>query len=160
MDYLVRVNDTTLLRPGFSTFLDLPDLLTAIWPVARTWTWSMQRMPETSLPEGSAFGSLAEIEARMEGPRGWVMSFEELYDFSRQVGQIVWGEFLAAERPDQLPRPEDDDVHVAEHAFAGLCAFDSSFWYVGGPARMIQQIEARFDDVEHVGQGHWARADR
>jgi hypothetical protein len=74
-------------------FLDLPDLLPALEPEARAWTWSMQRMPDDlSLAHDSVFDGLADLDARIHrDPRGLVMSHEQLYWFSRQVVQVVLG---------------------------------------------------------------------
>lgn len=159
MERLVRVSDTKLLRGDFRVFLDLPDLLPALEPEARAWTWTVQRMPEDlNLVTDSDFDGLADLNARIHrDPRGLVMSHEQLYWFSRQVVQVVWGEFVAAESPDTLPRPDDPDEWVGDNALAGLFAFDSSYWFVGGPAPVIERVAARFEHVEHLDPRRWIR---
>lgn len=85
------------------------------------------------------------------------MNHEQLYRFDRQVVQVVWGEFVAAESPGMLPRPDDASEWVGEHALAGLFAFDSSSWLVGGPGRVIERVAARFEHVEHLDLRQWVR---
>jgi hypothetical protein len=159
MERLVRVSDTKLLRGDFRVFLDLPDLLPALEPEARAWTWAVQRMPEDlNLVADSDFDGLADLKARIHrDARGLVMSHEQLYWFSRQVVQVVWGEFVAAESPDALPRPDDPGEWVGDNALAGLFAFDSSYWFVGGPAPVTERVAARFEHVEHLDPRRWIR---
>jgi hypothetical protein len=161
MEQLVRVSDTKTRAGGGRTFLDLADLLPVLEPEAHGWMWGIQRLPDTSLVAGSEYDSLADLESRIRGgPRGLLLDQEGMYHFDRQVGQVVWGEFLAAESPAALPRPDDPDERVGEHALAGLFAFDSSFWHVGGPAAVIERVAARFERVEHVDPRRWVRAER
>jgi hypothetical protein len=159
MEQLVRVSDTKPRHGGFRVFLDLSDLLPALEPEARTWTWSVQlTLEDLSLPLDSDFDGLADLDARIhDDPPGLVMSHQQLYWFSRQVVQVVWGEFIAAESHDMLPRPDDPDEWVGEHALAGLFAFDSSYWFIGGPAPVIERVAARFEHVEHLDPRRWIR---
>ena len=159
MERLVRVSDTKRIRGDFRVFLDLPDLLPALEPEALAWTWSMQRMPEDlCLVDDSDFDGLADLDARIHGdPRGLVMNHEQMYWFSRQVVQVVWGEFVAADSPATLLSPDDPDEWVGEHALAGLFAFDSSYWFVGGPAAVIERVAARFEHVDDLDPRRWIR---
>jgi hypothetical protein len=161
MEQLVQVWDTKSRPGGGRTFLDLPDLLPVLEPEARDWMWGIQRLPDVSLAEDSEFASLADLESRIRaGPRGLLLDHEGLYHFDRQVVQVVRGEFLAAESPAALPRPDDPDEQVGEQALAGLFAFDSSYWFVGGPAAVIDRVAARFERVEHVDPRRWVRHER
>jgi hypothetical protein len=159
MERLVRVSDTKLIRGGFRVFLDLPDLLPALEPEARAWTWSVQRMPEDlSLVDDSDFDGLADLDDRIHrDPHGLVMDHDQMYWFSRQVVQVVWGEFVAAGSPDALPGPNNTNELVGEHALAGLFAFDSSYWFIGGPAPVIERVAAWSEQVEHLDPRRWIR---
>jgi len=157
MDSVVRVSDS---RSGI--FLYLADLLPVLEPEARAWTWAaVQRMPVSSLEMESDFGSLDGLRAEIQRDvYGLVMDFDGLRRFSRQVSQVIWGEFLAADSPATMPRADDSDRWVGEHVLAGLFAFDSSFWLVGGPGPVIDRVIARFRRVEEVDPREWVRDQR
>lgn len=161
MEQLVRVSDTKIRADGGRTFLDLADLLPVLEPEARDWMWGVQRLPDVRLVEDSEFASLTDLGSRIQaGPRGLLLDHEGMYQFDRQVVQVLRGEFLAAESPAALPRPDDPDERVGEQALAGLSACDGSSWLVGGPAAVVERVAARFEQVEHVDPRRWVRDGR
>ena len=159
MERLVRVSDTKLIRGGFRVFLDLPDLLPALEPEARAWTWSVQRMPEDlSLVDDSDFDGLADLDDRIHrDPHGLVMDHDADVLVQPASGPGRLGEFVAAGSPDALPGPNNSNEWVGEHALAGLFAFDSSYWFIGGPAPVIERVAAWSEQVEHLDPRRWIR---
>ena len=141
--------------------LYLADLVPVFEPEARAWTWAVPRMPEVSSLAEPAFDSLDDLRAEIRRDvYGLVMDFEGLHHFGRQVGQVRWGEFLAADSPATMPRADDPDPWVGENVLAGLFAFDSSFWPVGGPGPVIDRVIARLRRVEVVDRREWVRDQR
>jgi hypothetical protein len=159
MEKLVRVADLKTWRNGFTCFLDLPDLLPVLEPEARSWTWSIQREMELSV--GADWDAdMSDLVGQIgRDHHGLLLDFDGLVRFGHRVGQVIWGEFLAAESPDALPLATDSDEQVGARALAGLSAFDSSYWLVGGPAPMIDRVVAGFERVEHLDPRHWRRGD-
>jgi hypothetical protein len=159
MERVIRVRDLKELEGGFRVFLDLPDLLLSLDPEGYGWTWAIQRVPELTAYEGWDF-NLPALERQIEADhRGLQMTFQELQRFGDRVQQVIWGEFLAAESPNALPRSGDDAAMVGRKAVAGLAAIDSSYWLVGGPAHVVDRVAARFATVDDLSPDNWDRAE-
>jgi len=91
--------------------------------------------------------------------RGCTLSFEELEQFAGRITQVVWGEFVAAEYEGQLPPRAASPAEVGTRAHAGALAFDTSCWFLGGPAELIARARARFTHTEEVTPEDWPGLD-
>ena len=67
----------------------------------------------------------------------------------------MWGEFIAAEYEGQLPTRAASPAEVGRNALAGALAFDSSYWFLGGPAELIGRAAERFADTEEIAPEQW-----
>jgi hypothetical protein len=158
MERLVRIRDLKT-SPGHSTFLDLPDLLPLLEPDAHAWLWAMQTVPWITANEGWDF-NLPVLERDIAaGRRGLALSFEELIRLGQRVNQVIWGEFVAAERSSGIVLASDDAATVGRRAHAGLAAIDSTYWLVGGPAAVVARFEARFAEVDVLDPSEWIRGE-
>lgn len=83
------------------------------------------------------------------------MSFEELELFAAKITQVIWGEFVAAAYEGQLPMRAASSAEVGRDALAGALAFDSSYWFLGGPTELIARAVDRFSDTEEVAPDEW-----
>lgn len=155
MDRLIRVRDLDERR----VFLDLRSVLTVFNPDGHAWTWSLQIVPDLWAEEGWDFNHEAMEQQIQADHRGLRMGFEELVRFGDRIGQVIWGEFLAGQAPDALPRREDDAPSVGHAAIAGLAAIDSTYWLLGGPAGVVQRATERFKHVEELSPDEWIRGE-
>jgi hypothetical protein len=153
----IRVRDLNPRADGSRVCLDLPDLLPAFEPDAHGWIWALQRVPELAVEEGWDFNSAALEHDICANLRGLTMTFEDLHRFGRRVRQVIWGEFIAGERPSALPLSAATATNVGRDAVAGLSAVDSSCWLIGGPTHVIERIAARFVSVEELPVEEWIR---
>lgn len=140
-------------------FLGLDQLTPLLEPEAHAWTWAVQKPPELWVRDGSDFDAAAFEQRVMVEPNGVQLSFEAVKSLAAAVGQIIWGELIAASSPANLPRRDDTGREVGRHASAGLAAIDSTFWLVGGPAATITRLAASFNDVDWLTPDDWIRAD-
>jgi hypothetical protein len=157
VERVIRVLDSHSDHPR--TFLDLRDVLPAFSPDGHAWRWAIRGEPEISaLPRWDL--NLPYIYEEIErGRRGFIMSFEELEQFAARIVQVVWGEFVAAEHEGQLPTRAVPAGTVGRTAVAGALAFDSSYWFLGGPADMIERAAERFQLTEEVAPERWPACD-
>ena len=91
--------------------------------------------------------NVLELEERVESsPRGVVMDWPALGDLLRKVTQVIDGTFIGCQEPMLVPPYPDtsiDDVHRAQE-FLVVTAFDSSWWWVSGPAVITERVEKAF----------------
>jgi hypothetical protein len=158
VERLVRIGDVKTSQ-GHSTFLDLPDLLPLLEPDAHAWLWAMQTVPWITADEGWDFNLPVLERDVVAGPRGLSLSFEELLRLGQRVIQVVWGEFVAADRPGEMVTASDDAATVGRRAHAGLAAIDSTYWLVGGPAAVVARFEAKFAEVDVLDPSEWIRGE-
>ncbi len=153
MDRVIRVMDNRPGQPGF--FLGLDEVLRAFVPDGHAWRWAIRAEPELSASPRWDL-NLPFISAQIEqSRRGFTLSFEELEQFAARITQVVWGEFVAAEFEGQLPTRAASPAEVGRTAVAGALAFDSSYWFLGGPAELIGRAVERFADTEEVAPEDW-----
>lgn len=156
MERVVRVMELRTER-GFSRFRDLPDLLPVLEPEAATWTWAIQGKLEGFFDENSDVGYSWLLAGIEDGPHGHVMGFGGMWAIARAAHQVVWGEFVVAASRGELVGRDHAESRVGEQALAGLCAFDSSFWLVGGPDAMIERVCSTFEQVVEMEPREWRR---
>jgi hypothetical protein len=140
-------------------FLDLHEVLPVFSPDGHAWRWAIRGEPElTAMPRWDL--NLPHIFEQIEkSPRGFVLSFEELEQFAGRITQVIWGEFVAAEYEGQLPTKAVDPETVGRSVLAGALAFDSSYWFLGGPGHVIERAVDRFDRIEEVAPEDWPALD-
>ncbi len=153
MERVIRVMDEKPGRPGF--FLDLDDVLPVFSPEGHAWRWAIRDEPELSaLPRWDL--NVPFIREHIQASRrGLALSFEELEQFAGRIIQVINGEFVAATSEAELPMRSASPAEVGLEAHAGALAFDSSYWFLGGPEDVIARAEARFAHTEHVAPEHW-----
>lgn len=153
MERVIRVSDK---RPGHPRiFVDLVDVLPAFVPDGHAWRWAIRSEPELSAQPRWDLNLPFILEQIEQSPRGFTLSFEELEQFAARINQVVWGEFVAAEHEGQLPTRAVAPAEVGRSALAGAIAFDSSFWFLGGPAELIEGAVQRFADTEEIAPHDW-----
>jgi hypothetical protein len=157
VERVIQVLDRKPNRPH--VFLDLDEVLPAFSPEGYAWRWAIRQEPEISA-ETRWDLNLAVITDEIErSHRGFTLSFEELEAFASRIIQVIWGEFVAAEYEGQLPNRTAPAAEVGLRAHAGLLAFDSSYWFLGGPAELIERAEAQFDQTKEVAPEDWPSLD-
>ncbi|MDP8909222.1 MAG: hypothetical protein M3N47_08935 [Chloroflexota bacterium] len=159
MERVIRVLD---LQPGPGNgkfFLDLHEVLPAFVPDGHAWRWAIRSQPELSAAPRWDLNLPFILEEIEKSPRGFTMSFEELEQFAARVDQVVWGEFVAAEFEGDLPTRAATSADVGRHAIAGALAFDSSYWFLGGPAYVIQRATTMFRETEDAAPEEWPATD-
>ncbi len=144
-------------RPGF--FLDLRKVLPAFSPEGHAWRWAIRQEPELSALPRWDLNLPFIIEEIERSTRGSTLSFEELERFATRINQVIWGEFVAAEYGGDLPTRAASAAEVGRRAHAGAFAFDSSYWFLGGPSALIDRALDRFADTEEVDPGDWPQLD-
>ena len=156
---MIEVHDLQPREDGFRLFLDMRDVLPVFDPDGHAWSWGVREMPDLTADERWDLNLPVIETAIATAARGWVLDFSELQAFASRVHQIIWGEFLAAPRPNDLPRKADPPAAAAAVATAGLLAFDSSFWFIGGPDAIIEKAISTFRDTREVGLEDWPALD-
>ena len=153
MERVIRVMDKSPEYPR--VFLDLVDVLPAFSPDRHAWRWAIRSEPELSADPRWDLNLPFIVEQIEQSRRGFTLSFEELEQFAARINQVVWGEFVAADYEGQLPTRAAVPAEVGRSALAGMLAFDSSFWFLGGPAELIERALKRFADTEEVAPDDW-----
>lgn len=144
-------------RDGPGIFLDLKEVLAHLEPEARAWRWAIQIQPELTADPGWDF-SHVELESQIAAdPYGLTLSFDDLLRFGHRIDQVIWGEFIASNGVDSLPTRSTSAAEVGRTATAGICAFDSSYWLIGGPATMIDRLAQEFASVDELDPEEWPR---
>ena len=157
MERVIRVMDK---RPGQpNIFLDLADVLPAFSPDGHAWQWAIRSDLELSAQPRWDLNLPFIHEQIEQARRGFTLSFEELEQFATRVDQVVWGEFVAAEFESRLPTRAASSAEVGASALAGALAFDSSYWFLGGPSTLIERAVKRFARTEEVSPSDWPAID-
>ena len=137
-------------------FLDLQDVLPAFAPDGHAWCWAIRSEPELSADPRWDLNLPFIVDQIAQSRRGFTLSFEELEQFAARINQVVWGEFVAAEYERHLPIRAASPAEVGRSALAGALAFDSSYWFLGGPGELIGRAVGRFVDTEEVAPEEWS----
>jgi hypothetical protein len=153
VERVIRVMDSQPGRPGF--FLDFHQVLPAFSPEGHAWRWAIRHEPELSALPRWDLNLPFITEEIQRSPRGLTLSFVELEQFADRITQVIWGEFLATEHEGQLPTRTASPAEVGRSAHAGALAFDSSYWFLGGPAGLIERAVERFAHVEEIAPYDW-----
>lgn len=157
MERVIRVMD--MQASEHRVFLDLHQILPVFSPEGHAWRWAIRREEAeiTALPRWDL--DMSFVLEQLREPRGLLMSFEELEQFAARINQVIWGEFIAAETTGQLPTRDVRSDEIGRTALAGALAFDSSYWFVGGPTEVIDRAVERFEQVEEVAPEEWPGLD-
>jgi hypothetical protein len=157
MQRVIRVMD---MQSGpHRVFLDLHNILPAFSPEGHAWRWTIRDEAAEITAARRWDLDMSFILEQLREPRGLVMSFSELEQFAARIDQVIWGEFIAAETTGALPRRGTSPEVIGRTALAGALAFDSSYWFVGGPTDMIARAIDRFEHVEEVAPEEWPALD-
>lgn len=157
MERVIRVMD---MQPGpHRVFLDLHHVLPVFSPEGHAWRWAIrgEGVEITARPRWDL--DMSYVLEQVREPRGLAVSFRELEQFSTRIDQTIWGEFIAAEFSGELPHRNTAPETIGRTAVAGAMAFDSSFWFVGGPAAIIERAVQRFAEVEEIAPKDWPALD-
>src|SRR3954447_21163150 len=159
VERVIEVRDLQPREDGARIFLDLADVLPIFDPDGFAWSWGVREMPELTADERWDLNLPVIEKAIANNPRGWVLSFDDLKGFASRVQQIIWGEFLAGPAPNALPRKVEAPPVAAAKATAGLLAFDSSYWLLGGPDATIEKALRTFQNTREVNVEDWPALD-
>ena len=157
MERVIRVMD---MQSGpHRVFLDLHHILPVFSPEGHAWRWAIrdEAAEITALPRWDL--DLLFILEQLREPRGLVMSFSELEQLAARINQVIWGEFIAAPTTGELPIRGTRPAVIGRTALAGALAFDSTYWFVGGPTDVIERAVERFEQVEEVAPEEWPALD-
>lgn len=148
MNRLLRIAD---LSGGI--FLDMPAVLTPLRPDAEALHWSILDLGDVVATEESGVDVLELERTVFSSPTGLSMSFRELWSFASNTGQVIDGLFVAYPEGAEPPQRTDDDRAVVGGSEMVVAAFDSTFWLVSAPDRVLSRVEESFRDVTEEDPG-------
>ena len=146
MSRIVRINEVR-----DHVFLHVREVLGALQPEARELEWTILALGDTVAAEEPNRLDVLALEDQVQGSdTGLRMTFDELLRLAERFAQVIDALVVGCADASDFPRRQDDDAAILKAATITVAAFDSTFWLVSGPERVVARIRRVFDQVADV----------